>query len=446
MTEIFEGLAVIDDPVSEEDRVVHLLASLPDSFSMLVTALEANSEAVPKMEIVTERLLHEEQKIREKGAGDDGRKAFVAEGNPKRQLTCHYCKKPGHFKRNCRKLFAQLQANEKPGKPKNSANTTATGKHESSGEEAVIVTHALSATSKGNWIIDSGATCHMCSDKKLFRELNDLERPQEVTLGDGHLLEATAEGTVALRTLLPDGNTKKCSLHNVLYVPRLSHNLLSVSKVAEAGKITKFNRCGCEILNGDNEVIAFATKAGDLYYLEFCRNPQQLNVAEKVSKERLWHRRYGHLSENSLQKLAKGRLVERFDYNTTNDIGFCETCVGGKHHRSRFEISKSHTKEPLELVHSDVCGKMSKKSIGGAEYFLTFTDDKIHYTWVYPLKTKDQVLDRFQEWKALVEKSSGRKLKTLRSDNGGEYTSNRFGAYLKSEGIRHEYTIPKTPE
>ena len=62
MTEIFEALAVIDAPVSDEDKVVHLLASLPDSFNMLVTALEANSEAVPKMENVTERLLHEEQK------------------------------------------------------------------------------------------------------------------------------------------------------------------------------------------------------------------------------------------------------------------------------------------------------------------------------------------------------------------------------------------------
>ena len=61
MTELFEELAVVGDPVSDEDRVVHLLASLPDSYDMLVTALEANSETVPKMEIVTERLLHEKR-------------------------------------------------------------------------------------------------------------------------------------------------------------------------------------------------------------------------------------------------------------------------------------------------------------------------------------------------------------------------------------------------
>lgn len=65
MTEIFEGLSVIGDPILEEDRVVHLLASLPDSYNMQVTAFEANVE-VPKFEVVTERLLHEERKLKER--------------------------------------------------------------------------------------------------------------------------------------------------------------------------------------------------------------------------------------------------------------------------------------------------------------------------------------------------------------------------------------------
>ncbi len=62
------------------------------------------------------------------------------------------------------------------------------------------------------------------------------------------------------------------------------------------------------------------------------------------------------------------------------------------------------------------------------------------------LKSKDQVFQKFMEWKALVENSSGRKLKTLRTDNGGEYTSREFTAYLKKEGVRHEFTVPKTPQ
>ena len=66
MTETFESLSVIGDPMSDEDRVVYLLASLPESFTMLVTAFEASAE-VPKMEVVTKRLLYEECKMKERG-------------------------------------------------------------------------------------------------------------------------------------------------------------------------------------------------------------------------------------------------------------------------------------------------------------------------------------------------------------------------------------------
>lgn len=92
MTETFEELAVIGDPVSEEDRVVHLLASLPESFDMLVTALEAQSDIVPKWELVTERLLHEELKLKEKAPARtciDGRKALVAGQSQRPKKSLH---------------------------------------------------------------------------------------------------------------------------------------------------------------------------------------------------------------------------------------------------------------------------------------------------------------------------------------------------------------------
>ena len=65
MIEIFEELLVVGDPLQEEDQVIHLLAGLPESYSMLVTALEANAD-VPKMEVVMERVLHEERKQKER--------------------------------------------------------------------------------------------------------------------------------------------------------------------------------------------------------------------------------------------------------------------------------------------------------------------------------------------------------------------------------------------
>lgn len=97
-------------------------------------------------------------------------------------------------------------------------------------------------------------------------------------------------------------------------------------------------------------------------------------------------------------------------------------------------------------MHSDLCGKMNEKSLSGAEYILSFIDDKTRYVWVYFLKSKNQVFEKFLEWKAMVEKSTGRKLKAIRTDNRGEFTSKEFEAHLMTEGVRHEVTIPKNPE
>ena len=76
----------------------------------------------------------------------------------------------------------------------------------------------------------------MCHDEILFSELQLLEKEMDVTLGDGHTLRATGKGTVPLMMNLPDGSCRKCCLFEVLFVPSLSYNLLSVSKAAEKEK------------------------------------------------------------------------------------------------------------------------------------------------------------------------------------------------------------------
>ena len=91
--------------------------------------------------------------------------------------------------------------------------------------------------------------------------------------------------------------------------------------------------------------------------------------------------------------IAGKRLVDRFDYDISKEVGFCEMCIGGKHHRSHFQSTGGTClKELLGLVHSDIYGKMNAKSIGGDKYFLTFIDDRTRYVWVYPLKHKVRLL------------------------------------------------------
>ena len=238
-------------------------------------------------------------------------------------------------------------------------------------------------------------------------------------------------------------------MHVVLHVPRLSYNLFSVSMATKRDKTVRFGKTNCQVLD-KNEPVAIAIKVGELYYLKCHMNGIYSNTAEtqvQESKEDKWHRRFGHLSARNLQKLAKEKLVHGFDYNSSREISFCQACIEGKLHKSKFPTTgRKRAKKSLELVHSDVCGKISTPSLGGGIYFLTFIDDNTHYVWIYILKSKDQVFEKFLEWKALVENSSGRKLRTLRSDNGGEYTSAEFTAYLMKEGVRHEFTVSKTPQ
>ena len=468
LTEVFNELSVIGDNIDDEDRVVYLLASLPDSYEMLVTALEANTE-VPDMETVIERLLHEEQKLKKKNqespSSRDAKEEVMTLKHKRKGPRCHFCKEFGHIQRNCHELEKKL-ALERGGLSShesqrakhnvNSVNAREQYDGTDSDEVGLVVQdqHALSVgvnkRADVEWIIDSGATCHVCHDYSLFSELQNLEKPFDIALGDGHTLKAIGRGTVVL--MLESGSLRrKCKLNDVLYVSELTYNLLSVSKAVDKGISFTFSENECIIKDSQQKLITTATKVGSLYRvtstkLKICVNCAT-NKGDYSSKVDLWHRRYGHLGVKSLQQLSRHKMVEEFDYNASNNISFCESCLKGKQQRSQSPLhSERKRSKPLELIHSDVCGKISLKSLGGAEYFVTFIDDKTKYVWAYSIKKKSDIFQKFCEWKAEVEKSFGRSVKVLRTDNGGEFTSDEFKNYLKKEGVVHQLTIPKCPE
>ena len=455
MTEVCDQLSEIGEPVKEEDRVVYLLASLPECFNVLVTALEANAE-VPTLAVVTERLLHEETKL--KSRSDQPSQEGALTTRIKKRLRCHFCNKPGHFKRDCEE-FAKVKAQTKPVQAKRKTKTgafkvTITAEDENSTDSestGLVLQHALSVDSNvhDRWILDSGATCHMCNNEAMFSDLRTLPSPLNVTLGDGRNLLAVGCGNVVLPMNLPQGKMKKCTLHDVLLVPDLAYNLLSVTSASKKGKVTTFSKMRCEIRDAQSKLIASGRREGSLYYLDHGDPVHQACSASDrdSSNETKWHRRFGHLGIQGMQALAKNKMVSGLDLDRKQESSFCESCVKGKSHRLPFQQSTTKRADhPLELIHSDVCGKIGTRSLGGGEYFVTFVDDHTRHVWVYILKHKGEVFQRFREWKALVEKSSGRKIKTLRTDNGGEYTSAEFDLYLTKEGIKHELTIPHTPQ
>ena len=125
----------------------------------------------------------------------------------------------------------------------------------------------------------------------------------------------------------------------------------------------------------------------------------------------------------------------------------CEGCLLGKQFRKSFpKESESRAKKPLELIHADVCGPIKPSSLGNSNYFLLFIDDFSRKTWVYFLKQKSEVFEVFKKFKATVERENGRKIKAMRTDRGGEFTSKEFQEFCEANGIRRPMTVPRSPQ
>ena len=92
-----------------------------------------------------------------------------------------------------------------------------------------------------------------------------------------------------------------------------------------------------------------------------------------------------------------------------------------------------------------MCGPIPSTYLSGFEYYITFVDDYSRNTRIYFLKAKSEVFKKFKEFKSLIENLSNKKIKTLCSDNGGEYTSKEFGDFYKDVGIKKKLTTPYNP-
>jgi hypothetical protein len=101
----------------------------------------------------------------------------------------------------------------------------------------------------------------------------------------------------------------------------------------------------------------------------------------------------------------------------------CRGCALGKFTMASFPSSDTRSAGILDLVHMKVCGPMSRRSLSSCKYYLTFIDEYSRKTWIYFLKAKSEVFTWFQEFGALVENQSGKRIKVLWLNNGGEYSS-----------------------
>ena len=119
----------------------------------------------------------------------------------------------------------------------------------------------------------------------------------------------------------------------------------------------------------------------------------------------------------------------------------CDTCQRAKSHQLPFSRSSSESEYPLELIYSDVWGA-APQSVGGFKYYVSFIDDYSKFTWIYLLKYKSDVFQKFHEFQQLVERLFDRKIIAMQTDWDGEYQ--KLHTFFQQTGITHHISNPHT--
>ncbi|GJX06509.1 gag-pol polyprotein [Tanacetum coccineum] len=191
-------------------------------------------------------------------------------------------------------------------------------------------------------------------------------------------------------------DTPSIALSNVYYIPSLTINLASVSKISDSGYDVKSSVFDCSIYDWKtHEVLGHVTCKGIFMFFDHFRDIHDTASSSvdlssfwlnhSSSPFYLWHSRLGHVSGSRLRFFASTGALEKLD---AHDISDCSGCKLAKFSALPFDNSVSSSNAPFDLVHSDVWGPSPIYTKGGSRYYVSFIDDFTRYTWVYLMKRR----------------------------------------------------------
>ncbi|KAJ9566879.1 hypothetical protein OSB04_002845 [Centaurea solstitialis] len=377
---------------------------------------------------------------------------------PKRTGPCHVCGETGHYARECKDRKSRPVANAVEEVANLVANVDLGGIY--------MISSLTRAVAARGWFVDTGATIHVCGQRRYFGTYRPAPAGTVVVCADGHRADVLGIGRTVVLT-------------DALHAPTISKGLVSADKfdkagfkmVLENGRIDisrggayvgkavnvngmyrlvlesddEVNNVGSGSSSGSNDVTSSVGSNNALFPFANEVNISGYFVCSVTSSDTfvtLWHKRLAHTNIKNIEKMqAKGMLtLDKKDFEK------CETCVRSKFTKKPFPSVKRRNTSLLELIHSDICELNGILTRGGRRYFITFCDDSTRYLYVYLLKSKDEAFDAFKVYKAEVENQQEKRIKILRSDRGGEYFSREFDAFCEENGIKHERTSPFTPQ
>jgi hypothetical protein len=244
--------------------------------------------------------------------------------------------------------------------------------------------------------------------------------------------------------------SKDLSLENVMLVDTLGYNLLAICHLASIGYDCYFTYNHVKFFRSDNlKLVCVGHVEDNLYVVDFSKESISSSTCliAKVDEDWLWHRRLGHVNMRNLKQLLKGEHVVGLTNVTFEKDRVCSTCVAGKqlgkNHPAKSVIS---TSRPLDLLHLDLFGPSTYDSLEGRRYGLVIVDDYSRYTWVFLLKSKDEIHKFFTKFTKQAECTFEEVIKTIRIDNGSEFKNYAMEDFMGEEGIKHEFSAPYTPQ
>ncbi|GKD15447.1 zinc finger, CCHC-type containing protein [Tanacetum coccineum] len=319
--------------------------------------------------------------------------------------------------------------------------------HETEHEEVLLNEGQIqpgkyATTDTSIWYLDNGASNHMTGTKSHFRDIDE-SITGRVRFGDGSYVEIKGRGSI----LLGCKNNEQKIVSDIYYIPNLRSNILSLGQLTEIG---------CKIIMDGNKLTLYDKNKKLLMKVERSKN-RLYNIRLQIeapicllanvdNQAWLWHARLGHLNFDDINKMTRKGLVEGIP--RINHAGqICDACLLGKHSRTPFpNQAKFRSKNPLDLVYGDLCGPISPATHSGKKLIFLLVDDCTRFMWAYFLTSKDQAFSTFKEFRQKIEMEMRMKVRMLRTDRGGEFTSNEFTKYCKENGIARQLTAPYSPQ
>lgn len=213
------------------------------------------------------------------------------------------------------------------------------------------------------WYADSGATDHMSFQREWFKNFVPyLKGACEVRVGDGRKLSVKGMGGIEVHVTNSKSFSPTHTIKDVLFVPDLGRNFISVSRSTEKGMKVVFEEGAQRVsfMKGST-VIIDGVRDNRLYKMNLGPvKTTELNFTSSGSLM-LWHERLGHVNFKTLQDMNSKRIVEDLEIdNAAEETPFCEGCAYGKQHRLTFPKSGARRASTAgETFHVDLCGKMS---------------------------------------------------------------------------------------